>query len=191
MIARARRAGFSLVELILVVALMMLAASAIAVNLDTIVPQARIESGARMLASDIAAARASAIAQGLSYWIEYDLRENSYRIATPFRKSGGIMPYQKSRLDDVMDEEERVTTNWKPMPAEVRIASIRAGTNVYTSGVHRIEMRPNGNTIEHVIQLVRTNPPSNFYLLVQGLTGFVQFFNGDWQPEVVDEKSFG
>lgn len=186
-----RRAGFTLVELILVVALMMLIASAVAVNLDVIVPQARIESGARLLASDIAAARASSIAQGLSYWIEYDLRSNSYRIATPFKKEGGIVQTRPDSFDDPLLEEQRVTTEWKPMPAEVRIADIRAGTRIYTTGIHRIEMRPNGNTIEHTIHLLRDNPPGHIYLVVQGLTGFVQFYSGDWQPDVVDDKSFG
>ncbi len=175
-----QRFGFTLVELLLVVAIMMLAAAAVATNIDTLLPSTRIEASARILAADIASARASAVAQGLPYRIDYDIDESRYRIATPFKDGGGI----------ATEEEDRVTTEWKPFPENVVLREILVGNQTIRSGSYRIEMKPNGNTMEHVVHLERPLPPGNFYLVVQGLTGYVQFFSGDWRPEIVSESDF-
>jgi Tfp pilus assembly protein FimT len=182
MSCRTHRAGFTLVELILVVSLMMLAASAVASNLDSLIPQARIEACARTLASDIAAARASAIAQGLPYRLEYsiDPERPQYRIALPFKTDGGV----------ATEDETRVYTNWKDLPEGVKIVEVTAGTRIHRTGICRIDMLPNGNTIEHVVHLERQTPKGEFYLVVQGLTGFVQFFGAEWRPDVATEGDF-
>jgi prepilin-type N-terminal cleavage/methylation domain-containing protein len=176
----ARHGGFTLIELLAVIAIMMILVAGVTTNIDMIIPSTRIEASARILASDIAAARSSAIAQGLAYRIEYDINNTKYRIATPFRGDGGI----------ATDDEDRSYTDWRTFPDNVKIDRIIAGTKVYTSGIHRVELQPNGNTIEHVIDLKRELPEGRFYLAVQGLTGFVQFYGADWMPETVDDSSF-
>ncbi|MFN0206076.1 MAG: Tfp pilus assembly protein FimT/FimU [Planctomycetota bacterium] len=173
--------GFTLIELLAVIAITMLLVAGITSNIDMLIPASRIEAAARILSADIAAARSSAIAQGLAYRLEYDIGESKYRISTPFRGGDGGL---------ATTDEERSCTDWKSLPENVTIDRIIVGTRVFTAGTHRIEMTPNGNTMEHVIDLKRVLPDGRFYLAVQGLTGFVQFYESDWQPEIVDDSSF-
>lgn len=173
--------GFTLIELLVVIAITMILVAGVTSNIDMLIPASRIDAAARILSSDIAKARSSAIAQGLPYRLEYDIGESKYRISTPFRGGdGGI----------ASTDEERSCTEWQLFPENVTIDRIIVGTRVYTSGIHRIELTPNGNTIEHVVDLKRVLPEGRFYLAIQGLTGFVQFYESDWQPEMVDDSSF-
>lgn len=182
-------AGFTLIELLAVVTILMILAASVATNIDMMIPGARLEACARILSSDITAARSSAIAQGLPYRIEYDLDRDQYRIATPFRADGGI----------ATNDEERVYTNWKEFPSDVKIQRIICGLrrdskdwswNEVNHGVYRVEIRPNGNTVEHVIHMKREQTNDQFYFAVQGLTGYVQFYGGDWEPDVVSDGDF-
>lgn len=178
--AKPAQGGFTLIELLAVVAIMTILMATVTTNIDLMLPGSRLEASARILSSDITTARTSALAQGLPYRIEYDIDRDSYRIATPFRVDGGV----------ATNDDERVYTSWKEFPGDVKIDFITVGTQNWNRGICRIEMRPNGNTVEHVICLKRENTQTVFYFVVQGLTGFVQFHGSDWVPEVVDDSSF-
>lgn len=182
--------GFSLIELLAVVTILMIMAASVATNIDFMIPGARLEACARILSTDISYARSSAIAQGLPYRIEYDLDHDKYRIATPFRGGdGGI----------ATNDEERAYTTWKDFPEDVKIQRIICGLRrdakdwswqEVNKGIYRVEIRPNGNTVEHVIHLTRQDTKHDFFLAVQALTGFVQFYGGDWQPDIVGDGDF-
>lgn len=174
------RSGFTLIELLLVVSVLMIAVAMVTTRIDLLLPSTRTEASARMLAADIASARASAIAQGLPYAIDYDVKENAYRIVTPFQTDGGI----------ATDEENRVTLPWTRFPEGVELKELILGNVSFKGGVRRITIKPNGNTIEHVVHLYREIPPADFFLVVQGLTGFVQFHGSNWSADVVSEADF-
>ncbi|MBI3817619.1 MAG: prepilin-type N-terminal cleavage/methylation domain-containing protein [Planctomycetes bacterium] len=186
-----RAAGFTLIELVVVLAILAICATFVVANIELMIPSTRLEACARILSSDITLARSSAIAQGLPYRIEYDIDTSQYRVASPFKSdnSGGI----------ATTDEERAYTNWKEFPSDVKIQSIICGLKhdskdwawqEITRGIYRIDIRPNGNTIEHIIHLKREGTELNFYLSVQGLTGFVQLYGGDWRPDVVTDGDF-
>jgi Tfp pilus assembly protein FimT len=176
-----RASGFTLIELLLVVSLMMIAVAFVTVRIDLLLPSTRMEGMARVLAADLGNARASAIAQGLPYAVEYDVRNSSYRIVTPYKPDGGV----------ATDEVNRVFLPWTKFPEGVTVKEVIIGNTYIRDGIRRIELKPNGNTIEHTVHLVRDLPESHFYLAVQGLTGFVQFHRGeDWSPEIVNESDF-
>ena len=165
----------------MVVSLLMIAVAFVTVRMDMLLPQTRMEACARNLAADIGNARASAIAQGLLYSLEYDVRNSQYRIATPFRVEGGL----------ATDDTNRVFLNWNQLPEGVKIQEIMIGNVLVRDGIRRIDIKPNGNTIEHVVHMRRDLPPGDFYLVVQGLTGFVQFFHGkDWISDTPSEADF-
>jgi prepilin-type N-terminal cleavage/methylation domain-containing protein len=175
-----RARGFTLIELLLVVSVLMIAVAMVTTRIDLLLPSTRTEACARMLAGDIANARASAIAQGLPYSIEYDVKGNAYRIVMPYRIDGSV----------ATDEESRVSMEWMHLPEGVQIKELIVGNTVYKDGTRKIDVKPNGNTIEHVVHLFRELPPTDYYLVVQGLTGFVQFYDDSWAPETVTEGDF-
>lgn len=184
--------GFTLIELLLVVTIMMLVVGTVASNIDMVLPASRLEATARQLSADIELARASAVAQGLPYRIEYNLTHPGYRISTPFKSGGGI----------ATTDTDRVRTDWRYFPEGVSIDRIQLGSTVRESvkdsadpnsavvRIQGVDIRPNGNTVEHVVALLRERPPGKFYLSVQGLTGFVQLYGEDWRPDVVSESDF-
>ena len=173
--------GFTLIELLLVVSLMMIAVAIVTTRMDLLLPATRMEAAARILAADIGNARASAVAQGLPYSIEYDLKGSAYRVVTPFSPDGSV----------ATDDIQRVYLPWQTFPEGVEFTELIAGSAFIRDGVYRVDIKPNGNTVEHVVHLHRAMPSAEFYLVVQGLTGFVQFYRGeDWSPDKVTEADF-
>jgi prepilin-type N-terminal cleavage/methylation domain-containing protein len=172
--------GFTLIELLLVVSVLMIAVAMVTTRIDLLIPSTRTEACARMLAADIASARASAIAQGLPYGLEYDVKGNAYRIVTPYRDDGSV----------ATDEVNRVAMPWTSFPEGVQLKELIIGNTFVKDGIRRVEIKPSGNTIEHVVHIQRELPPTSYYLVVQGLTGFVQFYGENWVPDAVTEGDF-
>lgn len=173
--------GFTLIELLLVVSIMMIAVALVTTRMDLMLPATRMEAAGRMLAADLGNARASAVAQGLPYAIEYDVKNSAYRVVTPFRPDGGV----------ATDDVQRMYLPWQNFPEGVELKDLLIGNVVVRDGIRRIEIRPNGNTIEHTVHLHRATPEGEFYLVVQALTGFVQFYKAeDWVPDTVTEADF-
>ena len=75
-----RGGGFTLVELMVVVAIIGLMVTTVSVGFETLVPRERLNTSIRNLAADLMSARASAISQNLEFRIEYDLDNQRYRI---------------------------------------------------------------------------------------------------------------
>jgi prepilin-type N-terminal cleavage/methylation domain-containing protein len=85
-----RQAGFSLAELMAVVAVMGLVATVVAVNFMATLPRARLNSTIHDLAAAVGGARSDAIARNGEFRIYYDLDANSYQIKSPFQFGGGL-----------------------------------------------------------------------------------------------------
>src|SRR5947209_2592518 len=81
--ARASRSGFTLLELLAVVALLGLVLFFVVPNLDSITPRARLKSAARRIGTTMELAQGEAIASGKEFTLAYDLSKGTYWIILP------------------------------------------------------------------------------------------------------------
>lgn len=178
---RAAERGFTLLEIAVAVLILSLGTTLVAVNLDAMLPNSRLQACARALASQIADARSHAITQGIPYQIEYDLDKNRYRLLTPFKAGGGL----------ALRPEDRVGLEWVDFPANVKLAGVTIGADESTErGITFVEFDSLGSSIEHQVNLRREKPEADFTLQVEALTGMVRFIAGKPKIERVDDGAF-
>jgi prepilin-type N-terminal cleavage/methylation domain-containing protein len=78
-----RRSGFTLLELLCVVALLGILLFFVLPKLDSVTPQTRLKSAARRIGSTMELAQGQAIASGKEYVLAYDLGKQSYWLILP------------------------------------------------------------------------------------------------------------
>ncbi len=176
------RAGFTLIEISLVVVIIALLLTTATVNLDRVLPSSRSESAAREFISTLDLARTSAVAQGRPYWVELLLDEDRYRILTPFDLRG-----QPARTP-----EERDSLGWVSLPDGVHFAGVQAaGGDYLEAGRYELQFDQIGSADELYVHL--SNDAGEGYALtarILSLTGHARVIKGTAMPPVVSEADF-
>ncbi len=179
---RGRRAGFTLIEISLVVVIIALLLTTATVNLDRVLPSSRSESAARELISTLDLARTSAVAQGRPYWVEVLLEEDRYRILTPFDARG-----RPARTP-----EDRDSLSWIRLPDGVHFSGIMpAGGEYLERGRFELRFDQVGSAEELYIHL--SNEAGEGYALtarILSLTGHARVLKGTVMPPLVSEADF-
>lgn len=181
------RAGFSLVELTVVVLVLALLSTVVYMTWEALLPRTRLNSAVRELASTLMETRSDAIARGAEFRIEYYFEDEEehprgYRVVTPFRAGGigGLAAW----------DDERMALPWKPLPENVEFRSITINGQVFTRGSCEVRFDARGSGTEHTIVLVQ-KPYENVYTIeVQALTGLIQFHDGEFLRQVPEDKDF-
>ena len=84
-----RRRGFSLVELMVVSAVIGMGTYIISVSYDAFVPKERLNTTVRTLTALLRETRSQAISRSLEFFVEYDLDPERYRRVRPSSWAGG------------------------------------------------------------------------------------------------------
>lgn len=178
--------GFTLVELMVVVAIIGLMVTTVSVGFETLVPQERLNTTIRNLSADLMKARSSAISRNLEFRIEYDLDNERYRMATPFRLGGGrVLPDA-----DLNEEEARFYTSWEPMKTGVVIQSVFIGGVEFTEGLAVVRFDPLGSASDHLVILAQPKYERSFTLEVLALTGLVRMHEGEFFRQPPEDGDF-
>ena len=179
---RRRTAGFTLIEISVVVVIIAVFFTTATVKLDSFLPGSRSESGARQLLSTFDLARTSAVAYGRSYQVQLDLDEGRYRILTPFDQEGKL----------ARAEEERLALDWEELPDGVSFAAVvdSSGTDV-VKGIYALSFDAIGSAEEVFVHL--DNAAGQAYALtvrILALTGNSTVLRGKRLPQIVTEDDF-
>lgn len=135
--------GFTLLELVLVLALLALAATIVAVNMDALVPSSELASAAQRIMATIAHARAEAALAGADGAVEYDFSAKCVRALVPApRRTDGRAP-------------ELVTSDFRAdLPEGVALEAVLVSAGRPSSrGTLRIKVRHAGGMTAHVVHL--------------------------------------
>ncbi len=167
-------AGFTLVELMVVMAIIGLVVTTVSVSMEAILPGERLNTSIRELAADLMQVRTEAISRSMEYRIVYDLDGERYRIGTPFKAGGGRI---ETSLDP-LDEEQRFYSPWKPLRPGVAIASVYTGGNIHDAGHVTVRFDALGSATDHRVIISQPAYNNAFTVEVMGLTGLIRMHDG-------------
>jgi len=174
------RRGFSLVELMAVVAVMGLIAGVVAIDFVASMPRAELNSTVHEIAAAVGGARSDSIARNGEFRIYYDLDANAYTVRSPFRPGGGL----------AQREEERPVVKRALLPSTISIDRVTIDGIEYTQGQVYVGFNPLGSATGHTVNLVQYPSENRTTIEVLPLTGLVRFHYVDFQREVVSEEDF-
>lgn len=169
-----RRGGFTLVELMVVMAIMGLVVTTVSVSMEAILPGERLNTSIRELAADLMQVRTEAISRSMEFRMEYDLDGDRYRIATPYRIGGGRIV----TTDDPGDEELRFYSPWTPMRDGVALASVYTGGEIHEAGRVVVRFDALGSATDHLVIVSQPAYGNAFTIEVLGLTGLIRMHDG-------------
>ena len=179
-----RRRGFSLMELMLVVAVLGLGPVTVSMSFDAFVPKERLNTAVRALTALLRDTRSQAISRALEFWVEYDLDGERYRRVTPFVIGGGRF------REDENEADERIYGVWRKMPDGVELASVAVAGITFTEGTVYARFDPRGAASDH--QVVLSQPKyAHFYTVeILALTGTFKFHRGFFERDVPTDSDF-
>lgn len=180
MVARGRRSGFTLIEMLGVIVIMALIAGLVTMNWRAILPRTELHSATRILASTIQGAHSEAIARNAVFRIEYDLDKHRYRVNTPYRLGGGL----------AANDDDRVSQDWIDLPLSVRFERIQIDGVEYRKGMVYVRFDPLGAASGHIITLEQEPYKDKYSIEVQGLTGMIDYHEGTFERQPPREEDF-
>lgn len=161
----AARGGFTLLELMVTILVIGLISALVVPNLEAFVPKARLDSAARVLASNIDFMRSTARIQAKRCTLELDLKQARWRRVMP--------PEQQLTTDQDVDTLEPMHEDWTPLDDDVAFAG--AGNpidGIARDGTFKLVFDENGFTGDQAIMLtLRSDPKMIWTVRVRGLTG--------------------
>ena len=180
------RGGFTLVELMVVMAIIGLVVTTVSVSMEAILPGERLNTSIRELAADLMQVRTEAISRSMEFRMEYDLDGDRYRIATPYRIGGGRI----ITTDDPGDEELRFYSPWTPMRDGVALASVYTGGEIHEEGRVIVRFDALGSATDHMVIVSQPAYGSAFTIEVLGLTGLIRMHDGVVLREPARDEDF-
>lgn len=178
------RAGFTLIELGVVVLIIGMMTFTVSNSLESLLPGERMNTSVRQLASQLRQARSEAFMRNAEFFIEYDLKDNRYRLVTPFVEGGGIF------LQGIHHEEDRYLGEWTPLRSGVEFGSIMLAGELYGSGSVFVRFDPSGSASDHLVILTQPEYETIYTIEVMALTGLIRFHDGPFQRGIPDDSDF-
>lgn len=179
---RRRPAGFTFVELMVVVSIIALMSSIIIVNLEGMTDASRTGAAARAFGNAVSRVQNTAMLQARSLYIEIDRENQRWRVVDP------------PSPNEVADESEREDLTfygaWEQLERGVRIGDIAlTRTDVEKRDFFVIEFGPGGQVHPSgfVVYFGHEDLPEDRTVSVEvsGLTGQVAYYEGLIEPEAV------
>jgi len=176
-----RRSGFSLTELLIVVAILGLIAGVVIVGGGTMIPGAQLSQVVHTLAAEMYGARSEAISRGHTYHIVYDLDAGSYHLLTPFRAGEKGL---------ARTQEERLPGQRRELPRGIEFTRVLVDGLEYTEGKVMVRFEPLGTVSGHSVLLTQGQFEAQYTLEVLPLTGMIRFHEGEFMREPPSEGDF-
>jgi len=178
------RSGFTIAELMVVIAIIAMASYVVGISFDALVPGERLNSSVRKLQSTLQSTRSEAISRNAEFWLEYDLEGERYRIISPYRLGGGMTVQEDEEFD------ERRKFAWTPLEEGIEIVRVSSAGEDYLDGTVMVRFDPLGAASDHYVILSQPRFESFFTVEVLALTGLIRLHDGIFEREEPDDGDF-
>ena len=181
-IPRRGRAGFTLVEVVVVVLIIGMAGTVAMVAWQALLPNQRLNTAIRGLSETLYGTRSEAIARSREYRIYYDIDNDSYAVRTPFLLGGGWAQ---------TEEDERLWINDTDLAeAGIDLVQVTIDDTTYTDGEVYVRFDPLGASSYHTVVLDQPIFDRGFTVEALPLTGDVRVHDGLYERPLADENDF-
>ena len=165
-------AGFTVIELMVVILLLGVVVGYGFLKIDNLVPSARLDKAARDLGQMLSRLRNLSIFAGRTHFLEYNLDAQTYRISRPT-----TIREQEEGLDDYIESD------WFELPKKVRIKAIQfSDRDAETRGLVRVEFTPTGEVVGHLIHIlsdeILDEAKNRYTVEINPITGLVTYTQG-------------
>lgn len=185
--ARRARAGYTLIELIMVILILGIMLSLVFAKVEHLTPRYSLRAAARDLARVVALARSQAAAQGRIYFVRYKLVENRYYLLAPFEDEAPA----PTRENPGAEPPPIPQLHWEPvfkqqLPEGILFRDVVVGTSdkVEEQDVN-VEISPFGITKGHVVHL--TDGRNDYSIEINPLTGHARFHEEYFESPSAEE----
>jgi len=172
----ARRRGFTLVEMIAVIAILAIMVGVAVTRIDFMIPRYRLRAAAREVAGHVKRARSQAASTGKDVYVKYDLGKGTYWLLVAFPKTEEgqepVLPPKEFAYEEFKKEE---------LPEGVDFVNVIAD-QTYATGVVTLRVSPFGSLHHHIVNL-RNKEGREIALKVNGFTGAVTFSDKHLQAD--------
>jgi len=181
-------AGFTLLELLVVITMIALATAIVAPNLGAFVPQMRLEGSGKELVRTLDWVRSEARIRAVRMSIELDLDHARWRTVQP--------PEMRLTLDQEPETLEEWSFNWKELSDGVVFAGAGDSKNgIARKNIYRIVFDEHGFTSDQIVMLKLTEDTRLLWSMeLRGLSGSVEMNlsedGREPQLELVGEGAF-
>ena len=181
------RAGFTMVELMIVVAIIGMMTITVSTSIESMLPGERLNTTIRNLSADLRSIRSEAISRGVEFRLIYDLDNERYRWSTPFSLDNGLV---REGRDASWEESERIEFSWEVLPEGVEFTSILVAGQPYSTGLVYVSFDPIGTATDHSVIMTQPRYARSFTIEVLALTGLVQMHDGEFIREAPVDGDF-
>jgi prepilin-type N-terminal cleavage/methylation domain-containing protein len=180
--ARRPAAGFTFIELMVVIAILSLLASIVVANLDGISAPTKLRGAARRIGNQIVELKEMAVVKERPLSLEIDLEKQLFRIIDA--------PSERDMPDPRDREEATFFGEWEGVPTGVRIEEVSfSSTDVDQSGTVVLTFMGDGEVAPSgcVVFLKHDTLPEDEGISVEvsGLTGLVAYHDGHYKAEEI------
>ena len=179
-----RQAGFTLVELIVVIVIVGLMAMITVTKLDFMVPKYRLRGAARDVGSVLGLGKAHAASNGKDVYFEVDLARGDFWLLAPFPK--------QELGDDVNTDVSARPLEYQPifqrsLPDGIQFTDVVLGDkDKRVDGIARARLSALGSS-QHVILNLRNDEGREISLKMNGFTGVITYADGRQEAEALLE----
>lgn len=176
--------GFTLIELMVVVAIMGLAMSVVFTGSVSLLPQARLRSSATQLAASLEQARSTAVLRQEPLVFEYDLERGGYK---------AYHDYVRNEKGENVGFGQTPVVDWVPMQSGIAIREVRLpGTSSRDGGVVALTISALGRIPPHEVVIFNPDYPDIEILTVRvsGIANRSTILKGDDLMEPLNDVDF-
>ena len=176
-------AGFTLVELMVVLVIVGLMVGVSATKLDFMVPKYKLRGAAREVAGLLKQARSRAAGSGKDVYVEFDLPLGRYWVLVAFPK-----PVESGLTNDPAALEYQPILE-QALPEGVKFVDVIQGEkDRYDTGRARLKVSPFGSSASLIVNL-RNTDEREMSLRMNGLTGATLFQENRMEAEAILEDA--
>ena len=178
-------AGFTLIELIAVMALIGLIAMFAVLRIDWAVPKYALRSAGNRLGGICAMARGYAVSRGRAFYVEYDLKGRKVTLSGPVlspdeAEAKGAEEFIPLPAVAPADRWEEVLN--ESLPSGVEFEDVWIGAKRADGDRVRIEFSPLGTADTHTVHL-KGEGERKMTVHVNGVTGTPTYYEERWEPK--------
>jgi len=177
----ARRAGFTMVELMVVCLIIAMISGVAYVSWQSMTPKARLHAAVRGLSEHLHGARSEAIARSREFEIHYQIDEDRYWVRTPYKIGGGMA---------IGDEDRALLHQTDLTETGLTIYSVTIDDRVYSDGEVYVRFDPLGAGSAHTVVFWQEIFDAYYTVEALPLTGEIRYHDGIFARELPDDTDF-